>query len=290
MNLSSGLLLTVLLSGSETAHGFSLKPRLSITAQNNNVNSSFRDYDSQPNTSCFKKSFKNDGNSKILKTSSCIKNMSSIRGGSKTSLHVAGSVNSGQVDSLAFPPLGKVLNLMTSFWGAGGVVMILCRSITRIMPIAVEPFKVNNLPSLSNFQLAVYCATCLWFAYVEGFKGFQKKFSPLVVSRSTTLTPLDGTPILHTLFAPFYSMGLFHATKKRKIISWSISIGVGFLIAAVKRLPYPWRNIIDGGVVAGLSWGAVSIVLEWFRVVIFGEGPSIDPALPNTVTHQESNL
>ena len=40
------------------------------------------------------------------------------------------------------------------------------------------------------------------------------------------------------------------------IVSWSVSIGVAVIVAAVKRLSYPWRNIVDAGVVVGLSWGA----------------------------------
>ena len=52
-------------------------------------------------------------------------------------------------------------------------------------------------------------------------------------------------------------MGLMHATKKRRIISWSISIGVAFIVAVVKRLPYPWRSIVDAGVVTGLVSAAI---------------------------------
>ncbi len=104
------------------------------------------------------------------------------------------------------------------------------------------------------------------------------KFSPLVVARSQTLT--KNSPIHHTLLAPFYAMGLFHATKKRKIVSWSVSIGVALIVAAVKRLPYPWRNIVDAGVIVGLTWGSVSIGVEWIKAVVMGIETKMDPALP----------
>jgi len=127
---------------------------------------------------------------------------------------------------------------------------------------------------------SAYIFTCLWFAYVEGYKGFQTKFSPLVVSRSFTLQP-SSSPILHLLFAPFYSMGLFHATKKRMIISWSVSIGVAVIVAAVKRLPYPWRNIVDAGVVVGLTWGTISILGGYIISLGTGIAPiDVDPSLP----------
>jgi len=123
---------------------------------------------------------------------------------------------------------------------------------------------------------------CLWFAYVEGYKGFQLKFSPLVVARAQTLNPFNGSPIHHIIFAPFYAMGLFHATKKRKIVSWSVSIGVGVIVAAVKKLPYPWRNIVDAGVIVGLTWGSLSIIIEWIKAIVLGIETKMDPALPGS--------
>lgn len=124
----------------------------------------------------------------------------------------------------------------------------------------------------------VYIATCLWFAYVEGYKGFHTKFAPLVVSRSFTLEP-GYSKISHFIFAPFYSMRLFHATKKRMAISWGVTLGVAGIVAAVKRLPYPWRNIVDAGVVTGLSWGCLSIIIYYVKALIVGKIPA-DPALP----------
>lgn len=138
---------------------------------------------------------------------------------------------------------------------------------------------------------SVYIVTCLWFAYVEGYKGFQRKFSPLVVKRSFTLIPgKNGTQWWHYLLAPLYSMGLVHATRKRKIVGWSVTLGVAALVAAVKRLPYPWRNIIDAGVVAGLSWGSLSICILYVKAWMTGlPGPKdVDASLPESVTGNKS--
>jgi hypothetical protein len=122
----------------------------------------------------------------------------------------------------------------------------------------------------------------LWFAYVEGYKGFQTKFAPLVVTRSFTLIPGKyGTKWYHFILAPPYSMGLIHASRKRKIVSWSVTAGVAAIVAVVKKLPYPWRNIVDAGVVAGLSWGSISILLLYLKSWITGKPPSgVDAALP----------
>ena len=93
-------------------------------------------------------------------------------------------------------------------------------------------------------QWAVYGLFAAFMGYAEGYKGFQLKFSPLIVRRAVDLT--ERRSFLNVLLAGPYSMGLFGATRKRVVISWSISAGVGVLVALVKRLPYPWRSIVDG--------------------------------------------
>jgi hypothetical protein len=128
---------------------------------------------------------------------------------------------------------------------------------------------------------SAYIVTCLWFAYVEGYKGFQLKFSPLVVKRSFTLD-LGKSAFHHILLAPFYSMGLFHATRKRVAVSWGVTLGVAAIVAAVKRLPYPWRNIVDAGVVVGLTWGSLSIVYFYVKSWLTGSPPEFDAALPES--------
>lgn len=174
--------------------------------------------------------------------------------------------------------------IVSSFWGTGGVLYILAKAIKRVLPIALEPFKEGAI-AMSQFELGAYVLTCLWFAYVEGYKGFQQKFSPLVVKRSFTLIPgRNGTKWWHYVLAPFYSMGLVHATKKRSIVSWSVTIGVTLIVAAVKKLPYPWRNIIDAGVVVGLTWGSLSILLLYIKSWVTGQVPeNVEAELPSTL-------
>ena len=75
-------------------------------------------------------------------------------------------------------------------------------------------------------------------------------------------------------------MGLFHATRKRTIVSWSLTLGVAALVALVKKLPYPYRAIVDAGVVTGLGWGSVSIIAIYVRGLM-GTPPGVDPQLPS---------
>lgn len=160
-------------------------------------------------------------------------------------------------------------------WGVCGFLGILAKAIGRLAPVAVQPLIRKDL---SVLQWGMYGASMALFAYMEGYKAFQTKFSPLVVRRALTLGD-PSTPLLHTLLAPFYSMGLFHATRKRKIVSWSISIAVAGIIAVVKRLSYPYRSVVDAGVVVGLGWGSVSIAIIYVKALL-GQPPTIDPALP----------
>ena len=159
-----------------------------------------------------------------------------------------------------------------------------CNSnIACYLSLLTSHISISLLCSHSSLPSA-YVLTCLWFAYVEGYKGFQRKFSPLVVSRSLTLHP--RSPPHHLLLAPLYSMGMFHATKKRVIVSWSVTLGVAALIAGVKRMPYPWRNVVDAGVVVGLSWGMLSILVCYVMACIKGESPT-DPSLPENNNNKQ---
>lgn len=140
-------------------------------------------------------------------------------------------------------------------WGVAQVVSVLANAIKRLLPIALQPLQQNDL---SAPQWALYVAWCAYMVYAEGYRAFQQKFSPMVVDRAYGI--VDRANVFNTLLAGPYAMGLFGAEKKRMIVSWAITAGVFSLVKVVKYLPYPYRSIVDGGVVCGLSYGAVSIV------------------------------
>ena len=139
-----------------------------------------------------------------------------------------------------------------------------------------------------DWFISLYAMTCIFFAYYEGYKGFQLKFSPLIVKRSCSL--IVGTPqgtVTNFLLAPLYSMGLWTATRKRRITSWSVTIGVSILVALVKRLSQPYRSIVDGGVVVGLTWGMISIIALYINSWMTGSPPAVDACLPNWEEQQQ---
>jgi hypothetical protein len=62
-------------------------------------------------------------------------------------------------------------------------------------------------------------------------------------------------------------MGFFHATHRRMITSYTLTGGIVVLIILVRMTPQPWRGIIDLGVVLGLVWGMLAIVLFAIRAL-----------------------
>ncbi|MCF7972682.1 MAG: hypothetical protein K9N55_02590 [Phycisphaerae bacterium] len=90
----------------------------------------------------------------------------------------------------------------------------------------------------------------------------------------------NNPTVTRVLFAPFFCMGYFHATRKRKIVAYSLTLAIVLLIVMVRQLDQPWRGIVDAGVLLGLGWGLMSV---WgFTVVaFFGKEFSLSPETPD---------
>lgn len=82
------------------------------------------------------------------------------------------------------------------------------------------------------------------------------------------------------MLAPAYAMAFFHAHKRRKVVSWGLIMGIAVIVALVKRMPYPYRAILDAGVCAGLSWGMGATLYIYLKSLSTGKLPDIDPCLP----------
>ena len=115
---------------------------------------------------------------------------------------------------------------------------------------------------------AAYAAFVVFMTYVEGYKAFHRKFSPMVVARALTLR---DAPLHHVVFAPFYAMGLFHASKKRLATSWGFVVGIAALVKLVKTLDYPWRAVVDGGGLLSSHVLPEAVAGEPFGDAPFGE-------------------
>jgi hypothetical protein len=167
--------------------------------------------------------------------------------------------------------------VLIAVWGVGGVILVLAQALWRLTPYALEPI-VSGM--LGPAELALYLAWILFNAYAEGYRGFQRAFSPRVVARAFHLARHPKP--LHVLLAPVYCMALFHASRRRLVAAWVLVALIVAVVAFVRRLPQPWRGIIDGGVVIGLLWGALSIVILFAIALLRNEVPP-DDSLPDAV-------
>lgn len=163
-----------------------------------------------------------------------------------------------------------------ALWGIWGFVLILCQAVVRLTPLAWQPIASGTL---ENWQWGLMAGSILFNGYFEGYRAFQLQVAPRVVARARHLAA-NPTP-LHVILAPFYCMALFHASRKRLIVSWLVYVGIVILIIAVRQLSQPWRGIVDAGVVVGLSWGIIAIATTFARVAR-GAAHNVSAELPGS--------
>ena len=163
---------------------------------------------------------------------------------------------------------------LVSLWGILGCCAIFVRAIWTLTPVALHPIEQG----MTTLQWVAWSGWVVFMIYSEGYRGIHLKFAPRVVVRALHLGRRPR--LLHVLFAPLFCMGLFHATRKRLIVSWCVIGGITLLVIGVRQLAQPWRGIVDAGVVIGLVLGAVSILYHTARGFC-GHEPAISPDLPS---------
>lgn len=152
-----------------------------------------------------------------------------------------------------------------------GVVGLLALGVARLVP------HVRAAELASPAELAATALFSALMMYAEGYRGFQKAFSPRVVARARWLGE-NPRPLLAAL-GPLFCAGLMHATPRRKIASWALAVGIAGLVLVVRRLPVTPRAIVDAGVVAGLSYG-IGATLAIYGRSLLGRPPEISPDVP----------
>jgi hypothetical protein len=146
-------------------------------------------------------------------------------------------------------------------WGLAGVSLLLGSAIYRLSLLAIEGFSYHFL----WYHWMTLILVILFMAYSEGYRAFQRGFSPRVAARARYLR--SHPHALHVLAAPLFCMAYFHAPRKRRVTSLSVTAGIVILVLLVRLLKQPWRGIIDLGVVVGLAWGLISLLV--FSVLAF---------------------
>jgi hypothetical protein len=162
-----------------------------------------------------------------------------------------------------------VLFYVVFAWGVGGVLALFARALIRLTPMAWEPIADGSLTAM---QVGLYAAWIVFNAYGEGYRAFQKSFSPRVVARAYHLARQPRP--FHAVFAPAYCLSLFHANRRGLAVAWIMLLVIIGLVALLRITPQPWRGIVDGGVVVALAWGAIVIVVMAVKALVSGPPPA----------------
>jgi hypothetical protein len=165
--------------------------------------------------------------------------------------------------------VGKI----SALWGIAGVTLLLGYAIVRLAQIGLDSFSYDY----QWYHWIILAGSIVFMAYSEGYKGFQKSYSPRLAARIRHLR--DNPRLSHSLLSPLFGMGLFHTTRRRLIASYLLLAMVAVFIVIAHQLPQPWRGILDLGVVVGLSWGLVSMLLYCWRALTVDVFP-YSPELP----------
>ena len=152
-------------------------------------------------------------------------------------------------------------------WGAVGVTGVIGFAIFRIAPRAVAAFETG----FDATQWIVTVAFAVIMAYSEGYRGFQLRFSPRTAARVRYLR--DRPNFLRSLIAPLFAMGFFHANRRTMIVAYCFTAGIAILVLLVRMLEQPWRGIVSIGVVLGLTWGFVSLIVSIVAALTRDEYP-----------------
>ena len=166
-------------------------------------------------------------------------------------------------------------------WAILGLSLLLGQAVFRLGQQAWIAFHYEGW---GWTHWAALVASLFFLGYTEGYKAFQKGFSPRCAARTRYVRDHPGW--LRVLLAPLFIMGFFQATQRRLVTSYCVLAGIIVLIVLVRQLPTPWRGIVDAGVVLGLSWGLVSF---WcFLVPALGRGEfRVDPEVSTDLSSEE---
>ena len=151
---------------------------------------------------------------------------------------------------------------IAAIWGFAGVCIFLGSAIVRLGQIG---FQIN----IVDLEVKHWLVMVVWIsfmAYYEGYKGFQKGFSPRVAARLRYLK--DNANYKRLMLAPLFCLGYFDAERRRIIFVCCLTLAIFLIIQLVEFIPMPWRAILDLGVVVGLGWGLTSMIIFTIQAFI----------------------
>jgi hypothetical protein len=152
------------------------------------------------------------------------------------------------------------IGIIAVIWAIIGLFALLGFACWRLSAYTIDSFSMP----LDWLHWVVFIAWAIFMAHGEGYKGFQKKFSPRFAARCKYLS--HSATWLQVLLAPLFCMAYFHAPKKRVIATYALTLMIIVFIFSFRLIPQPWKGLLDFGVVLGLAWGIISTVYFCFKV------------------------
>ena len=149
----------------------------------------------------------------------------------------------------------SLAGIIAAAWGIIGLLLPLGFAVWRLGLNSIEALQMP----LNWLHWLVFIGFLIFMLYSEGYKGFQKSFSPRFAARTKHL--LYNASFLQLLLAPLFCMSYFNAPKRRVIATCSLTAMIIIFILSFRLVPQPWRGLLDAGVVAGLIWGMVASIL-----------------------------
>ena len=162
------------------------------------------------------------------------------------------------------------IGAIASCWGIIGFYSLVIFAMVRLSAHTVEAFD----QPFTLVQWFVLLVSLVFMAYSEGYKGFQKSYSPRFAARVHYLSSQANG--LQLVLAPLFCMGFFNAPKRRIISSVLLSSMIVTFVLLFKLVPQPWRGILDAGVVLGLIWGLITTALCCYQAFMTSK-PIADP-------------
>lgn len=167
----------------------------------------------------------------------------------------------------------EILGIVGVAWGLAGLIGLLVFAVYRLGGVVVAGLEWQ----WGWEHIAVAGVNAVFMAWSEGWRGFQRSFSPRVAARLKWLREYPST--VRVALAPLFAMGYFGATRERLIGIYVLTAGIVVLVVVVHLLPQPWRAALDIGVVLGLTWGIVS-TLACARRALGGGTYDVAPDVP----------
>jgi hypothetical protein len=153
--------------------------------------------------------------------------------------------------ALSRAELGRAL------WAVMGVGLTLLEGAVRLTLRAGQGLRGGmGLEHLLALGVGIGC-----FCYFEGYCALQTRFVPALITRA--FAPKVGNlgwkgPLL----APLFAVGLVGAPRRDALRAWSSVLLIALAIAVVRRLPDPWRAIVDASVAAALWLGLLALLWQ----------------------------